>query len=88
VRYRVADEFRYAMNCEAVSEDEQAQLTQQAPRTTELQLRRQWGETHEAITAALDRFAAVDPPTLTSSIRAVRRSGRPARAQAGLTSAR
>jgi hypothetical protein len=59
---------------EAVSEEEQRRLTQQAHRNSDLQLRRQWGEAHEQITRALDDFAAVAPPTLTSSIRAVRRS--------------
>ena len=59
---------------EAVSADEQRRLTQLAHRNSELQLRQRWDETHEAITAALDRFSAVAPPTLQSSIRAVRRS--------------
>jgi hypothetical protein len=56
---------------EAVSEDEQARLTRRAHRNAELQLRRQWYEAHEAITAALDGFAVVAPPPLASSIRAV-----------------
>jgi hypothetical protein len=59
---------------EAVSEEEQARLTQRAHRNATWRLQRQWDETHATITTELDRFAAVAPPTLASSIRAVRRS--------------
>jgi hypothetical protein len=59
---------------EAVSADEQRRLTQLARRNSDLQLRRHWDETHATITNALDRFAAVAPPTLGSSIRAIRRA--------------
>jgi ribosomal protein S12 methylthiotransferase accessory factor YcaO len=59
---------------EAVSEAEQARLTRRAHERREAQLQRAWNETEATINRALDLFTASAPPTLQSSIRAVRRS--------------